>query len=59
MGVKPGSLVVPTSKPSGGDGARQARKVPTLADLAISQVISDDEDEEEEEKEGNNEGLGG
>jgi hypothetical protein len=33
--------------------------VPTLTDLSILQVISDDEDEEEEEKEGNNKGLGG
>jgi hypothetical protein len=33
--------------------------VPTLTDLSILQVISDDEDEEEEEKEGNSKCLGG
>lgn len=46
--AKPGSVVVPPSRLG---VVRGARKVSTLADLAILQVISDDEEVEEEEKE--------
>lgn len=51
VATKPKSVVMPVLRPSIVGGVHQAWKLPTLIDLPILQVISNDEDEEEGEKE--------